>query len=212
MEQEIISAGSGFWQYFPAIITAIGTILIAWWKVDQTRRDTEVRLKAKQKEAELELQSKRRNEYVSQIYGQIWQLLHNLHADRVYIIQPHPLTNNEFLSISLEVRRTGIASMKPRIQRLPMSDVANFSAELSTRDFIYYKHIAENVRDKRARALLLNSGAHSAIIRRLTTAEKGWVGNIFCEFNHTTDIAPEYAKGLLEAAGEQIQYILPPII
>lgn len=170
-----------------------------------------VKLEMKQKEAELANQSKRRNEYVSQIFGQIWQLLHDLRADRVYIVQPHPLTNNEFLSISLEVKRTGIAEMKSHIQRLPMSDVANFAAELSSRDFIYYKHIAENVRDKRARALLLNSGSHSTIIRRLTTSENGWVGNIFCEFTDTAEVAPEYAKGLLEAAAEQIQYILPPI-
>jgi len=58
-----------------------------------------VKLEMKQKEAELANQSKRRNEYVSQIFGQIWQLLHDLRADRVYIVQPHPLTNNEFLSI-----------------------------------------------------------------------------------------------------------------
>ncbi|WP_147639755.1 MULTISPECIES: hypothetical protein [Alistipes] len=211
MEQEIATAAGGFWQYLPAIITAVGALIMAWWKRDQTRHDAMVKLEMKQKEAELANQSKRRNEYVSQIFGQIWQLLHDLRADRVYIVQPHPLTNNEFLSISLEVKRTGIAEMKSHIQRLPMSDVANFAAELSSRDFIYYKHIAENVRDKRARALLLNSGSHSAIIRRLTTSENGWVGNIFCEFTDTAEVAPEYAKGLLEAAAEQIQYILPPI-
>lgn len=199
------------WPYISPIITAIGAIIMGWWKYDQRRRDTRVELEAKQKEAELAIQSKRRNNNVSQIFGRLWQLLHELQADRVYIVQPHPLTNNEFLSISLEVQRTGIADMKSHIQRLPMADVANFASELSARDFIYYKHIAENVRDKRARALLLNSGSHSAIIRRLTTTDYGWVGNIFCEFNHTTEVTPDYARGLLEAAAEQIQYILPPI-
>lgn len=210
MEQDIIQSGA-FWQYLPAIITAIGTILMGWWKYDQTRRDARVKLEMAQKEADLKAQSKRRNDNVSQIYGHLWQLLHNLHADRVYIIQPHPLDTNEFLSIGLEVLRTGVTAMKQHIQRLPMADVAAFSAELSSRDFIYYRTIEENVRDKRARALLLNGGSSSAIIRRLTTAEDGWVGNIFCEFNHTTEITPEYAKGHLENAAEHIQYILPPI-
>ncbi|MEG2063537.1 MAG: hypothetical protein RRY23_00200 [Alistipes sp.] len=211
MEQEITTTAGEAWPYISPIITAIGAIIMAYWKYDQSHRDARVKLEAKQKEAELATQSKRRNEYVSQIFGQIWQLLHDMQADRVYIVQPHPLTNSEFLSISLEVKRTGIAEMKSHLQRLPMADVANFAAELSGRDFLYYKHIAENVRDKRARALLLNSGSHSAIIRRLTTSESGWVGNIFCEFTDASEVSPEYAKGLLEAAAEQIQYILPPI-
>lgn len=211
MEQEIAISAGGFWQYLPAIITAVGAIIMGWWKYDQSRRDARVKLEMAQKEAELKARSKRRNQNVSQIYGHLWQLLHELHADRVYIVQPHPLATNEFLSIGLEVLRTGIAPMNTHIQRLPMSDVANFSSELSSRDFLFYKHIEENVRDKRARALLLNGGSSSAIIRRLTTSEEGWVGNIFCEFNHATEVTPEFARGLLEAAAEHIQYILPPI-
>lgn len=211
MEQEIAISAGGFWQYLPAIITAVGAIIMGWWKYDQSRRDARVKIEMAQKEAEIKARSKRRNQNVSQIYGHLWQLLHDLHADRVYIVQPHPLATNEFLSIGLEVLRTGIAPMNTHIQRLPMSDVANFSSELSSRDFLFYKHIEENVRDKRARALLLNGGSSSAIIRRLTTSEEGWVGNIFCEFNHATEVTPEFARGLLEAAAEHIQYILPPI-
>lgn len=200
-----------FAPYISPIITAIGVILIAWWKHDQPRQEARIKLELQKKEAELQEKSKRRNQYVSQIYGLLWQLLHDLKADRVYIVQPHPLTHREFLSISLEVDRTGTAGMKARIQHLPMEDVAKFSSELSSRDYLYYKDIANNVRDKRARALLLNAGSQSAIIRKLATEDDGWIGNIFCEFNHTTEISPDYARGKLEVVAEQIQYILPPI-
>ncbi|MBP3547180.1 MAG: hypothetical protein J6J64_00685 [Alistipes sp.] len=200
-----------FAPYISPIITAIGVILIAWWKHDQPRQEARIKLELQKKEAELQEKSKRRNQYVSQIYGLLWQLLHDLKADRVYIVQPHPLTHREFLSISLEVDRTGTAGMKARIQHLPMEDVAKFSSELSSRDYLYYKDIANNVRDKRARALLLNAGSQSAIIRKLSTEDDGWIGNIFCEFNHTTEISPDYARGKLEVVAEQIQYILPPI-
>ncbi len=200
-----------FAPYISPIITAIGVILIAWWKHDQPRQEARIKLELQKKEAELQEKSKRRNQYVSQIYGLLWQLLHDLKADRVYIVQPHPLTHREFLSISLEVDRTGTAGMKARIQNLPMEDVAKFSSELSSRDYLYYKDIANNVRDKRARALLLNAGSQSAIIRKLSTEDDGWIGNIFCEFNHTTEISPDYARGKLEVVAEQIQYILPPI-
>lgn len=200
-----------FAPYISPIITAIGVILIAWWKHDQPRQEARIKLELQKKEVELQEKSKRRNQYVSQIYGLLWQLLHDLKADRVYIVQPHPLTHREFLSISLEVDRTGTAGMKARIQNLPMEDVAKFSSELSSRDYLYYKDIANNVRDKRARALLLNAGSQSAIIRKLATEDDGWIGNIFCEFNHTTEISPDYARGRLEVVAEQIQYILPPI-
>lgn len=200
-----------FAPYISPIITAIGVILIAWWKHDQPHQEARIKLELQKKEAELQEQSKRRNQYVSQIYGLLWQLLHDLKADRVYIVQPHPLTHREYLSISLEVDRTGASGMKSRIQNLPMEDVAKFSSELSSRDFLYYKDVANNVRDKRARALLLNAGSMSAIIRKLATEDDGWVGNIFCEFNHITETSPDYARGRLEAVAEQIQYILPPI-
>lgn len=200
-----------FAPYISPIITAIGVILIAWWKHDQPRQEARIKLELQKKEAELQDKSKRRNQYVSQIYGLLWQLLHDLKADRVYVVQPHPLTHREYLSISLEVDRTGASGMKSRIQNLPMEDVAKFSSELSSRDYLYYKDIANNVRDKRARALLLNAGSQSAIIRKLATEDDGWIGNIFCEFNHTTEISPDYARGKLEVVAEQIQYILPPI-
>lgn len=200
-----------FAPYISPIITAIGVILIAWWKHDQPRQEARIKLELQKKEAELQEKSKRRNQYVSQIYGLLWQLLHDLKADRVYVVQPHPLTHREYLSISLEVDRTGASGMKSRIQNLPMEDVAKFSSELSSRDYLYYKDIANNVRDKRARALLLNAGSQSAIIRKLSTEDDGWIGNIFCEFNHTTEISPDYARGKLEVVAEQIQYILPPI-
>ena len=154
-----------FAPYISSIITAIGVILIAWWKHDQPRQEARIKLELQRKETELQENSKRRNQYVSQIYGLLWQLLHDLKAERVYIVQPHPLTHREYLSISMEVDRTGAAGMKPRIQNLPMEDVAKFSSELSSRDFLYYKDVANNVRDKRARALLLNAGSVSAIIR-----------------------------------------------
>lgn len=211
MEPEIVTHSPGLWPYLSPIITAIGAIIMAWWKYDQTRRDARVRLETREREARLKEQTRRRNEYVSQIYGIVWELLHELQADRVYIVQPHPLRSNDFLTISFEVLRTGIAPMKERVQRLPMSDVAAFSAELASRYFIYYKDIEDNVRDKRARAIFLTCGTKSAVIRRMATPDDGWVGNIFCEFNHATDVSPEHAKGRLEAAAERIQFILPPV-
>lgn len=200
-----------FAPYISPIITAIGVIIIAWWKHQQPRQEAFLKLELQRREEELKKQSQRKNEYISQIYGMLWSLLTDLKADRVYIVQPHPLTHREYLSITIEVRRNGVDGMKSNIQNLPMDSVAKFASDLSSRDYLYYKDISNNVRDKRARAFLLNAGSQSAIIRKLSTKDEGWIGNIFCEYNHTTDISPEYARGRMEMIAEQIEYILPPI-
>ena len=54
----------------------------------------------------------------AKIVGRLWEALHELSADRVYIVQPHPLTKKMYLSITLEVVRDGIAIMKDEVQDL----------------------------------------------------------------------------------------------
>ncbi|MBE6198517.1 MAG: radical SAM protein, partial [Rikenellaceae bacterium] len=42
----------------------------------------------------------------------------------------------------------GVDGMKSNIQNLPMDSVAKFASDLSSRDYLYYKDISNNVRDK----------------------------------------------------------------
>ena len=196
-------------EYIPSIISAIGTIIAAWFAYNQYTKNKLTDLKIERWKKEEEKKGQKRSDNISKIYGVLWQLLHNLQADRVYIVQPHPLINNLFLSISLEVKRNGVSGMKPLIQNLPMSDVAAFSAELSQRDFLFYKNIDNEVRDKRARAILSTNGSFSAIVKRLADDEHDWIGSVFCEFTRETDIQPVYARKELGEAANNIQYILP---
>lgn len=196
-------------EYIPSIISAIGTILAAWFAYNQYAKNKFTDLKIEKWKEEEEKKGQKRSDNISKIYGVLWQLLHDLQADRVYIVQPHPLTNNLFLSISLEVKRNGVSAMKPLVQNLPMSDIAAFSAELSQRDFLFYKNIDNEVRDKRARAILSTNGSFSAIVKRLADDEYDWIGSVFCEFTRETDIQPVYARKELGEAANNIQYILP---
>lgn len=193
----------------PAIISAIGTIIAAWFAYNQYAKNKLTDLKIEKWKTEEKKKNQKKSDDISKIYGVLWQLLHDLQADRVYIVQPHPLTNNLFLSVSLEVKRNGVSGMKPLIQNLPMSDVAAFAAELSQRDFMFYRNIEEEVRDKRARAILSTNGSFSAIVKRLADDEYDWIGSVFCEFTRETDIQPIYARKELGDAANNIQYILP---
>ena len=193
----------------PAIISSIAVILSAWFSYNQYAKNKLTDLKIEKWKAEEEVKSVKRSDNIAKIYGVLWQLLHELQADRVYIVQPHPLVNNLFLSVSLEVKRNGVSAMKPNVQRLPMSDVAAFSAELSARDFLLYRNIDTEVKDKRARAIMTANGCCSVVVKRLTDDEHDWIGSIFCGFTHEQQLQPASLRQQLQEAADHIQYILP---
>ena len=198
-----------YMENIPAIISAIGTIIAAWFAYNQYAKNKLTDLKIEKWKADETQKQAKRSDNIAQIYGMLWQLLHELNADRVYIVQPHPLTNNMFLSISLEVKRNGVSGMKTCVQQLPMSDVAVFSAELSQRDFLFYKNVENDVKDKRARAMMTTNGSCSTVIKRLSDEECDWIGSIFCEFTHEQELQPMILRQQLYDVANKIQYILP---
>lgn len=193
----------------PAIISSIAVILSAWFSYNQYAKNKMTDLKIEKWKAAEEEKSAKRSDNIAKIYGVLWQLLHELGADRVYILQPHPLTNNLFLSVSLEVKRNGVSAIKPCIQHLPMADVAAFAAELSARDFLLYRNIESDVKDKRARAIMTTNGCCSVVVKRLTDDEHDWIGTIFCGFTHEQQLQPASLRQQLQEAADHIQYILP---
>ena len=210
MEETLVTSGSWL-QYIPQIISALGVILAAWFSYNQYTKNKQTDQKIEQWKKEESVKNAKKSEDIAKIYGELWQLLHNLSADRVYIIQPHPLTTNLFLSIRLEVKRNGVSSMRSVINKLPMSELAEFSAELAVRDFLYYRNVDEDVKDKRARAMFATNGCHMAVIKRLSDQEHDWVGSLTCEYARPTDISPITFKQSMIDAANHIQYILPEI-
>ena len=101
-------------EYIAPIISAIGVIITAWFAYNQKTKDRMTDLKIERMRTEEARKGKVRSDNTGTIYGVLWEVLHELHADRVYILQPHPLSNNMFLSISMEVRRSGVVGMKRR--------------------------------------------------------------------------------------------------
>ena len=89
---------------------------------------------------------------MAKIYGILWRILYETKADRVYIAQP--ATTNALYVVGIEVKRKGLA--KNAIEdTLSLSEIANFAADLSKREFIFYADVAKDVRDNRAKALFL---------------------------------------------------------
>lgn len=200
-------------EYLSAIISAIGVIITGclglWVKYNQTTKDKMTDLKIEQFRKEQEVKAKRRADNSSIVYGELWNILHELDADRVYIVQPHPLGNESLLSIYYEVKRKGVEPMKPHVQNLRIPDVAKFSSEMVQNLFLYITDIDAQVKDKYAKSILSSYGCQAAVIKRLNDNTHDWIGSIFCEFTRLIHVQEDEAREIMHRCAMNIQYLLP---
>lgn len=196
-------------EYLPAIISALGTIIAAWFAYNQYSKNKLTDLKIEKFRKDEETKSIRRADNSSIVYGELWSVLHELDADRVYIVQPHPLGNESLLSVYYEVKRKGVEPMKPHMQGLPISEVPKFSSDLVKNLFLYITDIDEQVNDKYAKSILSSYGCRAAIIKRLNDNRHDWIGSIFCEFTRPLSVSEENAQEIMHTAAMNIQYLLP---
>lgn len=196
----------------PEIISAVGAILAAWFAYNQYTKNKLTDIKIEQWKKDESKRADERSAAFGIIYGELWHLLSECKCKRVYVVQPHPLGKNRYISISLEVKRAGITSIKPHIQNLEMSDFCIFSREMATRDFLYYTDVESQVKDRKMKALLTSAGSRATIIKRLTDERDVWVGSLFCGFTES-DAVPKASvmRILMDCTAERIEYILPEI-
>ena len=208
MTTQIETNADGIWPQIAGIITALGTILLGYFTYNQYAKNKKTDAKLEQMKKDAETKSDIRNEKIAKIYGILWRILYETKNNRVYIAQPQPLTNALYWSVGIEVKRKGLA--KNAIEdTLSLSEIANFAADLSKREFIFYADVAKDVRDNRAKALFYCNGTESAVIRRLHD-EQDWVGSLFVEFVYKrNDLIPATLKEMLAEAANEIQYDLP---
>lgn len=196
-------------EYLPAIISAIGTIIAAWFAYNQYTKNKLTDLKIEKFRKDEEIKSIRRADNSSIVYGELWNILHELDADRVYIVQPHPLGNESLLSIYYEVKRKGVEPMKPHVQNLRIADVAKFSSDMVKKLFMYITDIDTQVQDKYAKSILSSYGCEAAVVKRLNDNKHDWVGSIFCEFTRPIHVSEDEAKEIMHRCAMNIQYLLP---
>lgn len=204
----------------PDIIQALGVIILGYFTYNQYRRNkkTDLELEKVKEENKIKIEelrdeqdrkNRRRNDNSMIIQGELWDILSELNADRVYIVQPHPLGNEDSLSVYYEVKRKGVEPMKPHIQKMPISQVSKFASELAKHLFRYITDIDAQVQDKYAKSIMSAYGSKGVIVKRLSNNEHDWVGSIFCEFTHDDMPTEEEAHEVMHRAATNIQYILP---
>lgn len=193
------------------IITALGGIIIAWFGYNQYTKNKKTDYEIEKLRTEDKVTNRRRSDNAMIIFGALWELLYAIKADRVYIVQPHPLGNEEMLSIYFEVKRRWAEPMKPHIQRMRIAEVAKFASELVHNLFMYIKNVNEDVKDRYAQSIFASCGTTSVVVKRLSDNKHDWVGSIVCEYTDPMEVSEEESKELLHKAATNIQYILPEI-
>ncbi len=193
------------------IINAIGVIVVAYFTYNQYTKNKVTDYKLEKWKEEDKVKNKRRIDNGMIVYGELWDLLYGLKADRVYIIQPYPLGHEETLSIYFEVKRKWAEPMKPHIQKMRICEVAKFASELAQNVFLYITNINEQITDRYAQSIFSSCGTSHVLVKRLSDNQHDWVGSIICEFVGDMEISEEDARNELHKKATNIQYILPSI-
>ena len=193
------------------IINAIGVIVVAYFTYNQYTKNKVTDYKLEKWKSEDKIQNKKRIDNGMIVYGELWDLLYELKADRVYIIQPFPLGHEETLSVYFEVKRRWAEPMRPHIQRLKISEVAKFSSELAKNLFMFITDIPSQVKDRYAQSIFSSCGTKQVIVKRLSDNTHDWVGSIVCEFIGDMEVSEQDARAMLHNKATNIQYILPEI-
>lgn len=194
-----------------SLIGAIGGVYSIWTKYNQEAKNKKTDYEIEKLRSEDLERNKRRTDNSTLVFGELWNVLYETGASRVYIVQPHPLGHEEMLTIYFEVKRKGVEPMKSHIQNLRISEVATFASSLVKNLFLYITDIEKQVDDRYARSILSSYGCEAAIIKRLSDNKHDWVGSIFCEFTDGVEVSEAEAKEILHIAATNIQYILPEI-
>lgn len=192
-------------------IQAIGVVLVGIFSFLQYWFNKKADHNFKVKEKEIERMSYRRADNSATIYRELYNLLHDLHADRVYIVQPHPLGNEDSLSVYYEVTRKGIAGMKSQLQKLQIKSLAVMTGELAENLFLAIENVDEQIKDKYAKSMLLNNGTNKVFIKRLSDNKFDWCGSLFVEYTHDKYTDVNEIRQTMHTSASAIQYILPEI-
>ena len=193
------------------LIEGVGVILVAYWSYNQYTKNKLTDKKIEDLKNEEKKKSVERNDTISKIYFDLYRILIDLKADRVYILQPHPLINNHYISVGFEVKQKGITEIKPKLQDILIQEIPNVVDKLARRDWLIYKCIETEMEDKRVKSFLKGSGTCGIYVRKMSTEKDGWVGSIIVDFMENIEVPTDYAKSLILEVAESIQYVLPEI-
>lgn len=196
----------------PEILTAIGSVAALWFTYNQYTKNKLTDYKVEKWKNEERQQDAHKFGVIATIYGELWELLYGLKADRVFIIQPHPLYRATLLTATLEVKQYGIATALDDFKNVKLDSIPQFASRLANEDLIIIDNASEADIEARVKAAIINDGSKAVIIKRLTDEKNNWVGNIIVGYSqqlNDIDVDLDTIKAMLIENALSIQYELP---
>ena len=200
-----------FLEFLPQILSGIASILALWFTYNQYTKNKITDYKIEKWKQEEHSNNVKQAGNIATIYGELWELLYFLKADRVYLIQPHPLYKEMYISATLEVKQYGVSSVRDSLCDIKIESVARFVSDLANSEYKFIKGIETSELDDKIKSIMTSNGCHSVALRRLSDEKNNWIGTIVIgyihNFNNGMDI--ELIEKMSRSSALAIQYILP---
>lgn len=199
-------------ELLPQILTGIASIAALWFTYNQYTKNKLTDYKIEKWRKEEQQNNIKKAGSIATIYGELWELLYFLKADRVYLIQPHPLYKEMYISATLEVKQYGVSSVRDSMSDVKIESVAKFVSELANTEYRFVKNIEESDLDGRIKATMAGNGCCSAALRRLCDEKNNWIGTIVVGYIHSfndNEIDINLIEKMTRSSALAIQYILP---
>lgn len=201
-----------FLEFLPQILTGVASILALWFTYNQYTKNKITDYKIEKWKKEEHDNNIKHAGSIAIIYGELWELLYFLKADRVYLIQPHPLYREMYISATLEVKQYGVSSVRNNLSDIKIETVSKFASNLATTEYTFIENIDESDSlDSKIKSIMAGNGCHSVAIRRMSDEKNNWIGSIVIGYIHTFDkeVDPQLIEKMSRSSALQIQYILP---
>ena len=199
-------------ELLPQIFTGIASLAALWFTYNQYTKNKLTDYKIDKLKEQEKVNSIREAGNIATIYGELWELLHFLKADRVYLIQPHPSYKALYISATLEVKRQGISSVKDVLVDVTLESIANFASMLANNEYVFIEDMDCVDLDKKAQAIFMTTGCKSTAIRKMADEKGNWIGNIVVGYNSDfdkVDIQKDLVEKMTRSSAFSIEYILP---
>ena len=132
-----------FLEFLPQILSGVASILALWFTYNQYTKNKITDYKIEKWKQEEHSNNIKQAGNIATIYGELWELLYFFKADRVYLIQPHPLYKEMYISATLEVKQYGVSSVRDSLCDIKIEPVAKFVSDLANTEYKFINSIME---------------------------------------------------------------------
>ena len=198
----------------PEIISSITAGIALWFTYNQYTKNKMTDYKLEKLKEDDKKQQVVNAGNIATIFGELWELLYFLKADRVYIIQPHPLYKQMYISATLEVKNYGVSSAKNALNNVKIESLPKFVSQLAREDLIFIEDTEEAHVETKVKSILVSNGCKSIFIKRLVDENNNWVGSIVLGYLRSFKdygVDRKMVERMTRTSAMSIQYILPEL-